>query len=146
MPQFNNFDPGRYALIVSGLQIQGFADGTVIKLKRATPTFSDKAGIGGDVVRSKSRDARGDLEITLLASSPSNDFLATLAVTDEQADAGVGAVGPMLLKDLNGTTTAGGASTWVTQPADIELAGEAPNRTWKLRIANLRMFPGGLTV
>lgn len=143
---YKNYDPGRIALVVNGVLIQGFADSTFIKVSRQTPTFSSKAGADGQVVRTKSRDRRGKIEITLLQTSLSNDYLSALMVTDEQADGGVGAVGPSLLKDMNGTTTAGGANTWVTQPADIEYAVESGNRVWVLECDDLRIFTGGQLV
>jgi hypothetical protein len=146
MSSFNNYDPGRNVLVIGGVQIQGFGEGTFIKVSRKTPTFSTKVGAGGDVVRSKSRDRRGMIEITLLAASPSNDYLSALCVTDEQVDAGVGAVGPAFLKELNGTTVCAGPNAWVTQPADLERAAEAGMVTWTVEVADLAMFVGGLVV
>lgn len=147
MPTFKNYDPGRVVIVVNGVQIQGFADGTFVKVSRITPTFSDKAGAGGDVVRTKSRDKRGKIEITLLPSSPSNDYLSGLVATDENVDAGVGAVGPALVKELNGTTICAGSKSWVTQPADVEYGADPVNRSWVIAVADLSaMLVGGLTV
>lgn len=146
MPIFKNYDPGRVIIVVNGVQIQGFADGTFVKVARKTPSFSDKAGAGGDVVRTKSRDLRATMEITLLPSSPSNDYLSGLVATDEHVDAGVGAVGPVMVKELNGTTVCAGANAWVTQPADTEFGAEPVNRTWLVTVASLSvMNVGGLT-
>lgn len=147
MSTFRNYDPGRVVLAINGLQIQGFADGTFIKFSRLTPTFSSKAGAGGDVVRTKSRDKRAKIEITLLASSPSNDWLSSLVLTDEQVDAGVGSVGPAFLKELNGTTVIAGSKSWVTQPADAEYGVDSQNRSWTIEVADASTFlVGGLTV
>jgi hypothetical protein len=145
-PRFATYDPGRQVLVVNGVQIQGFAPGTFIKVSRMTPTFSSKAGADGQVVRTKSRDKRGKIEITLLQTSLSNDYLSSLAVTDEQADGASTAVGPSMVKDLNGTTFATGANTWVVQPADLELAAEAGDRTWTLECDNLQIVVGGSLV
>jgi hypothetical protein len=139
-----NYDPGRVTLVVNGQQITGFADGTFIKVSRMTPTFSSKAGAGGEVVRTRSRDKRGKIEITLLPSSSSNDFLSALLATDEQIAGGVGAIGASMLKELNGTTLASAETTWVTQPADLEFAVDPSNRAWVLECADLKMLVGGL--
>lgn len=139
-----NYDPARVTLVVNGKQITGFADGTFIKITRMTPSFSSKAGAGGEVVRTRSRDKRGKIEITLLPSSPSNDDLSAAIATDEQIAGGVGAVGPFMLKELNGTTVATAGETWVTQPADLEFAADPTNRPWVLECADVKMFVGGL--
>lgn len=141
-----NYDPGRYHIFVNGKQITGFADGTFVKVARMTPTFSSKAGAGGEVVRTRSRDKRGTVELTLLPSSLSNDDLSSMASTDEQVAGGLGAVGPFMLKDLNGTTVCTAESTWVTQPADLEGAVEPANREWKLECSELKMLVGGLLI
>jgi hypothetical protein len=146
MATFKNYDPGRVVVVVNGVQIQGFGEGTFVKVSRKTPSFSTKVGAGGDVVRTKSRDRRGTIEITLMQSSPSNDYLSGLCVTDELVDQGVGAVGPALVKELNGTTVMGGTSSWVTQPADAEYAADSGMRTWVIEVATLApAFVGGLT-
>lgn len=145
MATFRNYDPGRNLVVLNGVLIQGFGEGTFIKVSRMTPTFSSKVGAGGDVVRAKSRDRRLKVEITLMQSSPSNDYLSALCVADENVDAGVGAVGPFLMKELNGTTLCAGAAAWVTQPADAEYAADVSMRTWVLEVADGKMFVGGLT-
>lgn len=139
-----NYDPGRVTLVVSGVQITGFAEGTFIKVSRMTPSFSSKVGAGGEVVRTRSRDKRIKIEITLLPSSPANDFMSELVATDEQVAGGVGAVGSFMLKELNGTTVATSSETWVTQPADLEFAVDPSNRTWVLEGADGKMLVGGL--
>lgn len=140
-----NYDPGRVVVIVNGVQIQGFGEGTFVKVSRLTPSFSDKVGADGEVVRTKSHDRRGTIELTLMQSSPSNDYLSALCLTDEQVDQGVGAVGPSMVKELNGTSVMGGAQSWVTQPAEAEYAAESGMRTWVIRVAKLSpMLVGGL--
>lgn len=141
-----NYDPGRHKIYVNGVEITGFADGTFVKVARMTPSFSSKAGAGGEVVRSRSRDKRGNIELTLLPSTASNDYLSGLIATDEQVVGGLGAVGAFMIKDLNGTTLCTAESTWVTQPADFEGATEAPNREWKLECSELKMLVGGLLI
>lgn len=142
IPKFANFDPGRIVLVVNGVQIVGFADGSFVKVSRQTPSFASKAGADGHVVRTRSRDKRGKIEITLLPSSPSNAYLSTLMQLDENTIGGIGAVGPTFVKDLNGTTIAAAAESWVTQPADIEYSNEPVNRTWTLECADVQMLVG----
>lgn len=140
---FKNYDPGRFVIVVKGVQIQGYAPGTFIKVARDSDAFKDKSGAGGDIVRTKSRDHRGSFTITLLQTSPSNDYLQTLQTTDEEADSGLGSVGASGVKDLNGTSFAHAENTWVLKPADMERADDAGNVEWVVRAADLEIFNGG---
>lgn len=143
MATMRNYDPGRVVLVVAGFQIQGFAPGTFVKVARNKPSFTLKKGSDGQGVRTKSRDFSGKITITLLQSSSSNDVLSQLVATDEAVDGGVGAVGPSLVQDLNGTTLCKGSTSWVTQPADAEFADEAGNREWVIEVDDLKMLIGG---
>src|SRR4029077_13060282 len=140
MSDFKTYDPGRIVIVVNGILIEGIADGTFVKISRMTPSFSSKAGAGGAVIRTKSRDKRGKIELTLLPSSPSNDRLSALVTADENVDAGVGAVGPSLVKELNGTTICAGGKSWVTQPSDDDDGGNPVNRSCTIEIAELSVI------
>ncbi len=138
-----NYDPGRIVLVINGTQIQGYAPDTFVKVSRSVPTFTQKAGADGQVVRTKSRNKMGQFEITLLASSSSNDVLATMQAADENGNGSPSsAVGPAMLKDLNGNTLCAGTNGWVTQPPDIEYAVESGNRTWIVACDDLTIFAG----
>jgi hypothetical protein len=69
-------------LVVNGVQIQGFAPGTFIKVSRNEPSFKGKAGAGGDYVRTRNRNRAASSCFTLLRS-PSNDYLSGLISLDE---------------------------------------------------------------
>lgn len=146
MASFKNYDPGRIVLVVNGVQIQGYADSTFVKVSRNEPTFKGKSGAGGDYTRTRNRNRSGKITITLLAESPSNDYLSALIATDEQSIGGAGAVGPSMVKDLNGTTLCQGANSWVVQPADAEYGDESPNREWVIEVSELLMLVGGSLV
>lgn len=146
-PDFNNYDPGRYTLVVLGVTITGFAGGSMIKVARKTPLFSDKAGGQGDVVRIRSRDKRGTYTFTLLATSKSNDYLSSLVLADEENEGGKGSVGPCGLIDLNGTTACESANGWVVGYCEVEVVdGDVPGRQWTVCGADLRMIAGGSNV
>lgn len=140
MAQFKNYNPGKVIVSFKGVQITGYADGTFVKTARDTKSFGDKAGAGGDVVRTRSLDKRGSMVITLQAASPSNDYLSTCITTDELKG---NQVGMAQVTDGNGTSLMEGASAWVEAPADSEYAAESGNREWTIRITELKMFNGG---
>lgn len=145
-PDFGNYDPGRYVLTVLGVEIGGYASGTLIKVARKVPTFTEKAGGVGDVARIRSRNKIGTFVFTLMATSKSNEYLSSLIVADEQSTGGKGSVGPTELTGLppNGPTVCHGANSWVIQPADIEVMdGDVPGRLWTVCAASLEMKSSG---
>lgn len=139
MPQFKNFDPEKYVLVFKSRQIQGWADGTFIKISRNANTFTTRVGAGGDVTRVRSRNKTGQFEVTLLAECDSNTWLQTCHDLDEETGLGYGAI---LFKDLNGTTVAEADIGWVEKPADMEGAAEGADRTWIIAVAQLRLANG----
>lgn len=147
MAQTRSLDPSRYALTVQGVQVQGPANDTFYKLTMEGPQIADDVGGQGDVVRIISRDQRATLEITLLPTSPTNDFFSALINQDLNANGpastGGYAVGASSLSDLNGTTVIDGEETWLMQFADIEMGSKLYNRVWKLRFAKARVNVGG---
>lgn len=145
-PDFGNYSPGRHVLTVLGVEIGGFASGTLIKVARKVPTFTEKSGGTGDVVRIRSLNKIGTFVFTLLCTSKSNDYLSGLIVADEQNTAGKGSVGPTELLGLppNGAIVCHGANSWVIQPADVEVIdSDAPGRLWTVSCASLEMKLAG---
>lgn len=140
MSFFRNWDNSQIIISLGGVQLLGLASGTTVKVARMTPTFKSTVGSGGDVVRSRSRDKRATVTITVLASSPANDYLSSLHATDMATGNGVQ---PLLIKDLNGSTVIDSAQAWPTQPPDAEFSDEQPTRDWVIECADADMFIGG---
>lgn len=140
MATFKNYDPDGVLVVFNKIPVFGFAPGTFVRVERDEDTFSEVAGAGGDVVRIRNRNRMGTVTITLLQSSPSNDLLSANMVADEAT--GV-AYGEVMVKELNGTTVAGGANAWVKKPPGIEFGAEASNREWVIKVADLGIFVGG---
>ena len=137
---FRNLDPGKYILVFNGVQLTGFQNGTFISVERKTDTFSDEAGGQGDVVRVRSRDKRGTVTVTLQGASSSNDVLSTFAATDEAAGT---AYGPLLVKDLNGTSIYQGTNAYIAKYPKNDLGDTHTPREWVIAVPNLDMFTGG---
>jgi len=136
----HTYDPKKVVLIVGGVPIGGFADGTFINVMRSEDAFTKVVGADGDTTRSKSNDKSGEMEITLLQTSMSNDVLTGFAMADELQNKG--AV-PVLLKDLSGTSAFASAFGWVRKLPDSEYGKEVSERSWTLDLVDLNMFVGG---
>jgi hypothetical protein len=136
-----SFDPAGVVVTYNGSTIIGLAKGTFVKVARDSVLYTDDVGSNGDPIRVKNNDQRGAIELTLMQSSPSCDFLANQAAVDELSGTGIGAVEVV---DLNGRSVASGQQAWVEKMADAEYGTEASTRMFKLRVGKLRHFVGGI--
>lgn len=134
------FDPAQFITIVGGVPMQGFADGEFVNFSRKTDTFSESTGVDGDTTRVKSNDKTGILNIVLSMSSPSNDVLSILHNLDERTNKGVV---PVVIKDMNGTTTVFSGKGWIRKPSDLSGSKDVTTRTWTIVMANANVFVGG---
>src|SRR5690554_1526750 len=95
------YDPKQVQLIVGGVPLSGFADGTFVRVGRRNVAWDLVAGADGEGTRTKSNDKTGFFEFELMQSSQSNQYLSNLALSDELNNAGVV---PVLVKDGSGAS------------------------------------------
>lgn len=143
MAQFRQYDPGQIVVNIAGIDVVAYADGTFVNAERAEDAFSMQVGAGGDVTRVRSRNRTGSVTLTLQAASPTNDALSALALDDELFGTGTG---PLLVKDLYGTTLIAAETAWIRKLPAVEMADEGSNREWVIDCAELIMHVGGSTV
>lgn len=141
---FRTFDPASNVITLGEITIGGYADGTFITISRESDGYSDEAGARGDVVRTRSRDRRATVTLTLQAASPTNDLLSQIAVLDEETPLPFNATKAFELREVGGTTVAGGPEAWIMKVPDIERGKESGTVEWRIRVASCRMFAGGL--
>lgn len=134
------YDPKQVVVVVGGVPLSGFADGTFISVERSNDTFSKVSGADGFVSRAKTNDRSGAITITLAQTSPSNDVLQGFALADELSNAGVV---PVLVRDVAGRTTFVSGFGWVRKPPTSDFGKEINNREWMLDVADLDVFIGG---
>jgi hypothetical protein len=150
MPQTRNLDPSRFVLTVHGVPIVMPAADTFYEFTYEADQVSDEVGGQGDVVRIITRDMRATLKITLMQTSPSNDYLSSRVVQDLNANGpastGGYAVGTSSLVDLNGTTAIDGEETWVMKFADAGFGSKPNTRVWSIRFARAVANIGGNVV
>lgn len=145
-----NLDPARYVLTVHGVPIVLPATDTFYEFTFETDQVSDEVGGQGDVVRCITRDMRATLKVTLMQTSPSNDFLSSRVSQDLNANGpastGGYAVAASSLADLNGTTVIDGEETWVMKYADAQFGNKPNTRVWSIRFARAVVNIGGNVV
>ncbi len=141
--KFHVYDPNEVSIMVCGIPIEGgFADGTYVEIDQDSNDFDDIVGTDGDVTRSKTNDRRGTVTITLMQSSEGNALLSALNNIDRKQSNGAG-VGPLLIKDNQGTALYAGEKSWISKPPAAPFGKTAGPRAWTIRVADLERFDGG---
>lgn len=140
MPDFKQYDPGKVAVSFNGIQIQGIAPDTFVRVARTTDAYAKEVGAGGDVTRVRSRDRSGEVTITLMAASPTNDLLSAVHASDELLNDGVG---ELQVQDNLGTTILVAANAWIKKLPEVEFGSEGGTREWMFECAELEMLVGG---
>lgn len=141
MGQVTNYDPSRQSVAFMGIDVTGFMDATFIEVERNEDAFTTHVGATGDVTRVRNLNRTGKVVLTLTAAASSNGFLMAIHRTGEQF--GIGDVGPLLIKDLNGNTVCRAAQAWIKKPPKIERAKEAGSCQWEFECAELWIQAGG---
>lgn len=140
-----SYSPDQIKVSFDGVPFQAPGKGSFCKVSRMTDAVSSDVGAGGDVVRVKSRDKRGQLTYTFSRTSPTLLYLSTIAVADEADDAPPNAgVKSLFVKDLNSTILAGGDAAWIVKIPDLEFAVENTDIEVTFHIASMDYFVGGL--
>lgn len=135
-----SYNPAQVQLVVAGIPISGYAEGTFINIGRDNPAFTNGSGSDGEGWRAKSNDFTGTCTLTLLQTSASNDALSALAVLDEASGDGVG---PLLMVDLSGRSLYQAETCWIEKVSDAEFGRDKTNREWVIKTDRLIVFVGG---
>lgn len=136
------YDPAEVLTTFFGIPLTGFADGTFVEVDYNEDAFTLMVGAGGETARARSQNRSGTVTFTLMASSPCNDLLSAVAIADRASGLGVGPVG---IKDNNGTSLVAGANAWVKKMPKVEYAKEVGSRQWVLECDALDMLVGSIT-
>lgn len=124
-----NYDPKKVLVIVAGVPITGYADGTFVDLEEMSDGVVSQSGADGEVARSLSNDPRCTITITLQQTSASNAILSGLYTADRATGAGVF---PVLVEDLLGTTTFLSGQAWIKKRAKAGFGKEVGTREWMI--------------
>lgn len=137
---FKNYDPGTIAVTFKGIPMLGVMDGTFVTVERNEDAFSVAVGAAGDVARVRNRDKTGMVTVTLQQGSPINDLLTAQALLDEVSGLGFG---PLMVKDLRGTTLVLAPIAWIKKMPTVEFGDELSGREWVFECASLEIKAGG---
>ena len=138
-----SFNPAETDVIVGGITITGFQEGTGIEIERDEDTFSKVTGSNGEVSRIMRNNRGAKIVLTLLQGSESNLSLSNFHNIDENT--GAGSV-PVIVKDNSGGSVHEATSAWVLKPAKANYGTAHEARVWTIDCAQLIQSIAGNTV
>lgn len=123
------YDPTKVNVIVDGVHITGFADGSMITGSRNTDKWSQHVGVDGNVTFVKSADDTGEVTITLKHTSASNQILEQIYNEGKTVD--------FACVDANfeGDVGINGSECKVVRP-DFERTDEVSEPEWTLLVSD----------
>ena len=138
------YDADQVVLVVAGVPINsGFSDGEFLRIVNESDSFTDKAGVDGEVTRSKTNDFRGTITVILGQTSDHNQLFSTLINLDRTLPNG-GGMFPVSVKDLQSQgTVAAGVEAWFVRDPDAAYGRESSDREWTIRVGKLGRFDAG---
>lgn len=134
------YSPQDISVTVGGVDIHGFPDGDFVSVEFAEDAFSAVQGADGEVTWNKNPNTLATITLTLMATSPSNDYLSTLHITDKLSGLGTA---PIMIKDTKGRDLFISEAARIMKFANMTKGKEAGTREWKLTCASSQMFVGG---
>lgn len=143
MQGIKTYDPKNVQIIMGGVPITGFADGTFIDVAMDEDQFTKTVGGDGEVSRAKSNNQCATVTVTLQQTSGSNDVLSGLYQADKLNNAG--AV-PLMIKEIGtGKTLCFTQAAWVERLPNTTYSKDIEERAWTIATGQLEIFIGGNT-
>lgn len=137
---FATYDFSQVNVILGGVPVTGFADGSSVTVEFDEQQFTKVTGSDGLTTRSKTNNYAGNVTLTLQQTSKSNDALGVLWNADRLNNNGVV---PLLIKDNSGRTLWTAKNAWIQQMPSQDFGKESTDRAWVLDCDALIGNPGG---
>jgi hypothetical protein len=134
MALYSQFAPDAIAMSWIGIELLMPMDGTFVTVEFAEDSFALFVGAQGDGAYVQNLNRSGIVTVTLQQGSPSNDLLSAKALEDRIFKTGFG---PLLLKDLQGTTIVEAPIARLQRVPNISYADEIQGREWPFLCAEI---------
>lgn len=122
-----SYDAKDVSVIVGGVYLTGFAEGTFVSYEKTEDNFALSVGSLGDVARAKVNNPLGTITITLQQTSPQVTYLNNLARSGKIVEARV------IHKGTN-TEKIGGTQCFILKEAAGEFSNEISNREFTIQV------------
>ncbi len=137
------YDPDQISINFAGIPVEsGLADTTFLTVTRNVEAFKTKVSADGQVTRVKVKDKTGRVTITLMQRSDVNAAFSALHTLDKETPNGAG-VGPLLIKDRQGTSLYTASKAWIEKDPDANFGTDSDVRAWVIFCADLVALTGG---
>ena len=130
MSEVTTYNPRKVICTLANHIVTGWAEDSFITVDPLGEGVSSVTGCGGDVARSIDPNRQYSIKLSLLQSSPTNEFLLNMYKKDQNDG---DALFPVLIKDLRGKDQFSALAAWVVKPASYAKAKAAGNREWELQ-------------
>ena len=123
------YDPKDVSVIVNGVFLTGFSDGTFVSWEKQEDNYTPHVGAQGEVDRARNAHPLGTITVTLKQTSPSNAVLNRLAKSKSTF--------PVRVVDRNTPETiVGGSEAWIGKQPDGERGNEITGQEWQIMVAD----------
>lgn len=135
--------PELATLGIGVITLEGFIDGTKIRVARSAPNFTQQDGSDGETVHIHRPNRSGTAIASLMMSSVTNDYLSILANADD-AVPGAG-LGELNIEDFSGRSKFSAAQARLAGfPEEVSFnTGDVAGSDWTFLCGVLLMNPAG---
>jgi hypothetical protein len=141
MAQVRTYDPKKVIITIGSHTVTGYGEDTFIGIEPEGDGTTAVAGADGEVARALNHNPLHTVTITVLQTSPTNDYLSRLLERDRAS--GGGGVVPFQIRDLRGSTLIAGSQAWVTNTPSVEFGNSVGEREWTLMVVVNAINVGG---
>lgn len=132
MDKVTTYNPKKVTCALGMHIASGFADDSFIAVEYAGDGTSHVVGAHGEVARSIDPSDMYTVKVSLLQSSPTNDYLQKMYDKDKADGTGLFSVN---VNDILGKEKFSGALAWVSKPAPWTRGKSQSNRDWEITVA-----------
>lgn len=128
-----SYRPKECTVNIGGRRIEGYGEDEFVSWSMSGVRAEMTVGSLGEVVFSGTEDVSGTLDLTLLSTSESNDYMQDWLDRNER---GPGlSFRPVVVRDLNGRAKFSAAHCTILESPQVAYGRTAGMRTWKLGFA-----------
>ena len=127
------YDAKLVTITFNGIIVNDFADGDFVAISGMNENFNYVSGADGSENRNNQNITGVDVVITCSQTSTTNDLFSAAHTADKLSNQGKG---PLLIKDLNGTTLVSSGQAYIKGFADITMGNSLGTREWNFRAPN----------
>jgi hypothetical protein len=139
MSNLGTFDFRKVSIIFGIAKLTGFAE-EAITIKEKNPAFNSDGGADGHVDRVKNNNNSLIINLSLRATSPTNDILSAIHAADRIGNVPL----PMLIKDRSGNTMFAAKQAWIVNFAEVKMGNNVVSKDWEIHTgSDYSPFVGG---